>query len=176
MEGLRIVALCVLAAVVYGVVHDQVTARLCLEYFTIGHARIIASESPTVLAFVWGVVATWWAGLLLGIPLALAARCGTHSLINASQLVRPVIFLLIAMGLIAAAGGAGGYVLADRGDIRLSGWLASQVPNDRHVWFMTALWVHSASYLAGFVGGMGLVGWVIVRRLRAHRCATPPMN
>lgn len=43
------VALSVLAAVVYGILHDQITARICVEYFTIGHARLIDSDSPTVL-------------------------------------------------------------------------------------------------------------------------------
>jgi len=35
-----IVLLCIVAAVVYGVVHDQVTARVCVEYFTIGHPPV----------------------------------------------------------------------------------------------------------------------------------------
>ena len=30
-EALRNVALCVLAAIVYGIAHDQVTARVCIE-------------------------------------------------------------------------------------------------------------------------------------------------
>jgi hypothetical protein len=35
MESLKIVLLCVGAAVTYGVLHDQVTARVCVEYFPI---------------------------------------------------------------------------------------------------------------------------------------------
>lgn len=62
------VALSVLAAVVYGILHDQITARICVEYFTIGHARLIDSDSPTVLGLFWGVVATWWVGLPLSVP------------------------------------------------------------------------------------------------------------
>ena len=76
MEGVAIVLLAIVSAVVYGVVHDQVTARVCIEYFTIGHPPIFPTESPTLLGLGWGVVATWWAGLLLGVPLALAARPG----------------------------------------------------------------------------------------------------
>ena len=72
MTALRIIGLCVLAAVLYGVAHDQVTARVCVEYFTIGHPRILATESPTVLGLAWGVIATWWVGLVLGAPLAFA--------------------------------------------------------------------------------------------------------
>ena len=64
MAPLRIIGLCISAAVLYGVAHDQVTARVCVEYFTIGHPRIIATESPTVLGLAWGVIATWWVGLI----------------------------------------------------------------------------------------------------------------
>lgn len=70
MEALRIVALAVAAAVAYGVLHDQVTARICVEYFTIGHPLLVPSYSPTLLALAWGVVATWWVGLVGGLVLA----------------------------------------------------------------------------------------------------------
>jgi hypothetical protein len=63
MSSLRIILLCILAAVVYGILHDQVTARVCVEYFTVGHPPIFHTESPTLLAIVWGFVATWWVGL-----------------------------------------------------------------------------------------------------------------
>jgi hypothetical protein len=44
MQLCAIVLLCVLAAVVYGVLHDQVTARICVEYFTIGHLPIFGAD------------------------------------------------------------------------------------------------------------------------------------
>lgn len=37
IESLKIVLLCIVAAIVYGILHDQVTARVCAEYFAIGH-------------------------------------------------------------------------------------------------------------------------------------------
>ena len=76
MQSLYIIALCASSAVLYGIVHDQVTARLCVEYFTIGHPPIFNTDDPTLLALGWGVLATWWAGLLLGVPAVIAARSG----------------------------------------------------------------------------------------------------
>lgn len=35
MQTAGINLLAVIAAILYGIVHDQVTARICLEYFTI---------------------------------------------------------------------------------------------------------------------------------------------
>ncbi|MBN1512356.1 MAG: hypothetical protein JXB13_10100 [Phycisphaerae bacterium] len=168
MEYLRIIGLCVVSAVAYGIVHDQVTARLCVEYFTIGHPRILASESPTVLAITWGVIATWWAGLVIGVPLALAACIGGRHRMTARSLIRPVAGLLILMGVLAFVGGIVGYVLGARGDVRLAGHLASRVPQEKQAAFLAALWAHSASYLSGFVGGLVLVVTTIIRRARAR--------
>lgn len=75
-NALRIVRLAGAASVVYGILHDQVTARVCVEYFTIGHPSIFGTEDPTLLGIGWGILATWWAGPLLGVPPALAARWG----------------------------------------------------------------------------------------------------
>ena len=44
-----IVLMCVFAAVVYGVIHDQITARVCVEYFTVGHPPIFPTDDPTLL-------------------------------------------------------------------------------------------------------------------------------
>src|SRR5262245_61211379 len=94
MQIVAIIGFCIGPAVFYGVVHDQVTARVCVEYFTIGHALIFPTKSPTLLGLGWGVIATWWAGLLLGIPLALAARAGGRPKRTPRSLVRPVAILL----------------------------------------------------------------------------------
>lgn len=78
MESLKIVVLCVLAAAAYGVIHELVTARICIEYFTILHPAIFPTTSPTLLALGWGILATWWVGAILGVLLALAARAGSR--------------------------------------------------------------------------------------------------
>src|SRR3954451_19765307 len=104
MQALAIVLLSILAAVLYGIVHDQVTARICVEYFTIGHPPVFDTESPTLLGLGWGVIATWWVGLVV--------------------LLEPMAF---------------------------------RVPPEKHVAFLTDLWAHTASYVAGFVGGIALI-------------------
>jgi len=45
-----------------------VTARVCVEYFTVGHAPVLDTESPTLLAHVVGVTAICRAGLILAAP------------------------------------------------------------------------------------------------------------
>src|SRR5258708_36065191 len=100
MQALFIVILTILSAVFYGIVHDPFTARICVEYFTIGHPPVFSTQSPTLLALGWGVIATWWVGLILGIPLAIAARVGTRPQRSAGSLIRPISVLLLVMAIL----------------------------------------------------------------------------
>src|SRR3954471_17977370 len=101
-----IILLCLVAAVVYGVVHDQITARICVEYFTIGHPPIFETDDPTLLGLGWGVIATWWVGLILGVSLAICSRLGSRPKISAAQLVRPLAVTLSTIAIFAALAGS----------------------------------------------------------------------
>jgi hypothetical protein len=164
---LAILGLCVTAAVIYGIVHDQITARVCVEYFTIGHPPIFGTDSPTLLGIGWGIVATWWMGLFLGIPLAIAARAGSRPKREIRSLVRPIGQLLLVMAACALVMGIVGYLSADAGRFRLAGPLARAVPADRHARFVADLFAHNASYAVGFFGGL----LVIARVWRSRRAA-----
>jgi hypothetical protein len=154
VEAAKIVGVAVVGAVLYGVLHDQVTARISVEYFTIGHPRVVDSTSPTVLAFVWGVLATWWVGVLLGLAWAVAARAGSRPKAAARDFVRPALVLFGVAAVCAAIAGVVGNALARSGDVFLLEPLASRVPPERHVAFLTALWAHLAAYGAAAVGGI----------------------
>src|SRR6516164_1800000 len=121
MEFLKVWLLCIFAAVLYGILHDQVTARVCVEYFTIGHPPVFNTTSPTLLALGWGVIATWWMGAFLGLILALAARLGSPPRLNADDLIKPVLGLLLVMAVSALGAGVIGYVLARSGRVSLHG-------------------------------------------------------
>ncbi|MGD9635062.1 MAG: hypothetical protein AB7G28_02915 [Pirellulales bacterium] len=169
MQFLAIVAMSILAAVTYGVVHDQLTARVCIEYFTVGHPQILSvpTTSPTVLGFVWGVVATWWVGLGLGVLLAFAARVGARPKKSVHELVRPLLFLMIFAGVLALFAGVAGYIAASNGWIALNDSMVNRVPREQHVPFIADVFAHSMSYAAGAIGGVGL----IIRTWRSRRHA-----
>lgn len=152
------------AAVAYGLVHDQITIRLCPEYFTVTHPRITGSESLTVIALAWGVVATWWVGAALGLLLAVAARLGSEPRLSARRLVRPVGLLLAAAAVLAACAGIAGYALARAGVLGLTGELAANIPGPMHARWFAAWWTHTASYAAGVLGGLLLVAWTLRSR------------
>ncbi len=157
MQTVAIIALCIASAVVYGIVHDQVTARVCVEYFTIGHPPVFPTDSPTLLGIGWGIIATWWVGLLLGIPLAIAARAGRRPKRDVRSLVWPIFTLLAVMGVCALLGGVAGFILARIGAIQLVEDLAERIPGDRHVRFMADGGAHLASHFVGLVGGIVVI-------------------
>jgi hypothetical protein len=154
---LLIVGLCIASAVLYGVVHDQITARICVEYFTIGHPPIFRTSDPTLLGLGWGVLATWSVGLILGLALAIAARFGRMPKRSPASLIRPIAILLVVMGVCAFTAGVVGWILAKYRLVFLVGDLAQDVPADRHVRFLASFWAHSTSYLVGFGGGVVLI-------------------
>ena len=173
MNAVRIVILSVLAAIAYGVIHDQITARICVEYFTIGHPPILHTHSPTLLGIIWGIRATWWAGLFIGVPLAMIAQSGRlRRKIGWFELIKPVAVLLAIMAIVAFCAGAVAYRQADRGIISLQGELSDKVPFEAQTRFIAVMAAHLASYAAGFVGGLVLCGYVWVRRWRTRQATT----
>lgn len=174
MQSLKIVLTCVLAAMLYGILHDQFTAHICVEYFSVFHPPVFSTTSPMLLALGWGVIATWWMGAFLGVLLAFAARAGSRNKISARELLRPISQLLVVMGLSAAVAGIVGYVLTSRALIAPPGWVASILPPPRHARFMADWWAHNASYFFGFFGGILVCGLTIRKRfsqaVRAHNC------
>jgi hypothetical protein len=163
VEFFKIVAFGLFAAVLYGSVHDQVTVRVCLEYFTIGHPPLIQTKSPTVLALAWGVVATWWVGFPLGVIVAIAARRGNLPKLMAAQ-VRPFILrLLVIVGILAFASGVLAYLLATRGEMTLPKDWSDLLPPEARIPFLVDVCSHSASYLFGTVGSL-VVAVLIYRR------------
>lgn len=166
MEFLKIIALTIIAAIVYGVLHDQVTARVCVEYFTVAHPPLFGGlTSPTLLAFAWGVIATWWAGAYVGVPLAIVSRYGAWPKLSARDLVRPLAVLFLAMAISALTYGVWGWRHAIA-DAHLRASVGEFVSTDRAPAFVADWFAHSASYTVGFVGGAALWLCAIVTRWR----------
>ena len=169
VKSAKIILLCMASAIVYGNCHDQVTARVCVEYFTVGHVPPFASESPTVLAFFFGTMATWWVGLIFGVLLASVARAGSWRKFEAGDLFRPIGCLLTVMAVVSIVAGMTGYELGRASGFVLPEPLGVRVPADRHHLFFADTLAHVASYLVGILGGVILCAGVLLRRYRIAR-------
>ena len=163
------VLLCIAATVVYGIVHDQFTARICLEYFTVFHPPIFPTQSPNPLALGRGVLATGWIGAFLGRLLALAARIGLKPKLTARDIFPFVeascwswVRVLLSPEWLAIYSPAA--------------WIApppfvAGAPHLVASTFMADWWAHSASYASGLFGGMAIGILVYRKRLRLGHAA-----
>jgi hypothetical protein len=180
MQKTKIVLLTLGMATFYGVVHDQITARLCIEYFTLAHPPLFPVSSPTLLALCWGVAATLGVGLVLGFLLAQASQSPGLPGMPISSLYRP---LLVVLGVTAAAAimaGWGGFALSERSilvltELRADAWV-ELLPRSEQNRFMAVWFAHSASYLFGFVGGGILIFRIWDRRQRPRLLTILPQS
>jgi hypothetical protein len=155
----KIILLVIGAAAVYGVAHDEITARLCLEYFTLAHPPLFPTNSPTVLALCWGLAATLGVGLLFGLLLAEVSQSPELPPLPITKLFRPVALVLVVTGLLAALAGCLGYEVSRRSVIVLVEPWADSLPRPQRDRFMAVWFTHSASYLFGLSGA----AWVVYR-------------
>ncbi|HYX53409.1 MAG TPA: hypothetical protein VE783_08145 [Candidatus Limnocylindrales bacterium] len=167
MQSIKIILACLISDIFYGILHDQFTAYICVEYFSVFHPPVFNTESPFLLALGWGVLATWWMGAFLGVLLALSSRAGSRRKTAVAELVRPIMKLLVAMACAAFAAGCLGYALSRSGAIAPPEPIASVLPQSRHARFMADWWAHKASYFVGFFGGMVLCVITFRKRRRA---------
>ncbi|HKD35732.1 MAG TPA: hypothetical protein VKB78_03000 [Pirellulales bacterium] len=168
-QVIAIVVMSILAAVIYGILHDQVTARICIEYFTIGHPdlgrpEIFHSNNPTVIGIAWGFVATWWVGLMLGVPLAIAARAGRWPKRTARSLVRPIAMLMAVNAVCAFIAGFAGWIAASRG---ANAEVVSFLSPEKRVPFIAVWYAHQSSYAVGFIGGVIVLSLIFYWRVKA---------
>ena len=168
-ESLRIALFGLGAAVCYGILQDQVTARICPEYFTVGHGdlgmpSVFHNPSPTILAFAWGVVATWWVGLPLGIALSVCARAGGWPKLAASDLLRPILVLLAVMAVGAVSGGVFAYHVES-----VHRFYPSGLRPESQLRFTVDRGAHIAAYEVGLLGSLVLCGSTLLRRRRLAR-------
>ncbi len=163
-EAVKIVLFCTGAAIVYGLIHDQVTAHLCVEYFSVAHPRVFPTQSPFLLGLGWGVIATWWVGLPLGLGLAFAARVGPGPRLALPDLRPTVLWLMLATAVAAVVSGSLGAYLVASGRAAVPGGWAEIIPPAKHVAFAADAWAHLASYGFGIVGGLIAIGVTIWRR------------
>jgi hypothetical protein len=128
-----------------------------------------------MLGFAWGIAATWWVGMSLGIFLALSSRMGRLPKRNWRSLAYPIFGMLTVTGLLAAFAGWQMYRVASV-DIPQGIPLLDDVLFPRNmgiadnviIGLYTDWATHLASYAGGIGGGIFLCAWTLWRRWRAR--------
>jgi hypothetical protein len=180
MQKTKIILLSVGAAVAYGIVHDQITARLCIEYFTLAHPPLFPVSSPTLLALCWGVAATLGIGVVLGFLLAKASQSPGLPAMPIPSLYGPLLVLLAVTAVAATIAGYIGFMLSRHSVVLLPELLPDEwvglLPRSQQDRFMAVWFAHGASYLFGLVGGAVLIFRVWNRRQRPRLLALFPRS
>lgn len=168
---LRAMLLGIAVLVGYGVVQDQVSARLCPEYFTVFHNPIPGLTDPTQLGIAWGFLGSWWGGAILGLSAGIAATAGSKPPLPVTALVRPMLVLVAGIGFVAAVCGLSAARHAEFFAIRLDPLFESHVPPDRARSLFAVACYHFAAYASAVVGSIGLCAWVVWKRTALSRPA-----
>jgi len=159
MARYRFVMLGLGAIVGYAMLQDQVSARLCPEYFTILHPPIPGVTDPTVLGIGWGFLGAWWGGVLLGFALALAATRGSRPALAPRAVVRPLGVLVIAVATVTALTGFTVWHHAQILGLALDDSMTRLVPQERHRALFTVACYHLTAYISASIGGVLVCIW-----------------
>ena len=172
MNCLKTVLLCASAAAIFGVAHDQVTVRICTEYFTIAHPPLFPTRSPTIVALCWGVASTVWLGGAFGLVLHPVVNSSGAPPVVLSRLLRLLATLLSATAASALLTGLLAFHLSRSGVLPVPVALDSLLPASRHNNFMAVWFAHMTSYFIAIAGGA-----LIVHRLwrERGRPVVPPL-
>jgi hypothetical protein len=150
----------------YGSLHDQVSVRLCPEYFTVLHNPIPGLTDPTLLGLAWGILASVGGGVAMGYAAGLAATVGPRPQLSARELVLPMLAVLGWVAVVTAITGLSVARHADMFDVRLDPFLATIVPPERHHGLLVVACYHLAAYASAIVGSVAMCVWVGTERGR----------
>ncbi|WP_338550986.1 hypothetical protein [Roseovarius phycicola] len=161
---------CLLAAL-YGAVHNQLSYTVAPGYFH--EFKFLQFQFPaeawTRAGASWiGVLASWWIGLILGLPIYIAAlfikddRAFVRAFLTAAVIV-VCVTLLIGLGALAVAYAT---FTPDNLPWFMEGWDVSNP-----VAFARAGQMHNFSYLGGLIGTVVGLFWVIRTAWRSRRAA-----
>lgn len=166
---LRAAVLGLAGMVGYAALQDQVSARLCPEYFTVFHPPIPGLTDPTLLGVAWGFLGAWWGGLLAGV----AATVGGRPPLAVRDLVRPFGLLLSAVAGVTALTGYTVWDHARAFDVSVGPYPASVVPPERQRGLLVVACYHLSAYATGIVGSVVLCVWITAERGRRARTRLP---
>ena len=161
-----LLALAAFAAAIFGAVHNQLSYTVGPSYFTGFKFRqfdISPNLSDRIGAAWVGVQASWWMGILVGLPAFLIGLFIVPQRQTYLAAGIGAIGLVLTVTLFAALAGLVGGLVADQTGV-LDPYLQLPSNSDRSE-FLRAGFMHNASYLGGVVGALVAI-WPMWRARR----------
>jgi len=155
-QPIQIVVECILLACLLGIALDLITANVAVEYFTVHHPHVVDSQSPWVIALVWGIGASWWFGAIAGVVLAALnlrrSQPVSTSIIRGWMFRACVILWLVMIGILAVSYVGIGFLPIEPKDAKFE--------SNRRI--MSVAFAHMTEYVLG-VFALIIVGRKVVR-------------
>jgi hypothetical protein len=113
------IGIAVVAAVLYGLINDQITITISAEYFATFKRDQFAPVlqqvgllgAPTrIQAVIIGALAAWWYGLFLGIVLGISSVVGHHAPLSTRRYVRAIGGVMAITFCISVLFGGAAYI------------------------------------------------------------------
>ena len=156
----------------YAAIQDQVSARLCPEYFTHYHNPIPGLTDPTLTGIVWGFLGAWWGGALFGYFVGIAATAGKRPPLSLRELVKPMLVTVLGVAGVTALVGGSVAFYAEQFGVTLDPYMAPSVPVERRRGLLVVCCYHLAAYVSAVIGSVICCVWVAwIRRTPAARPA-----
>jgi hypothetical protein len=167
LAPISLVFACVVAGL-YGAVHDQISYTVAPSYyhdFKFIQFAIAPELHNRLGASIVGWSATWWMGLVIGLPLYLAGLFIRDDRAFARQYARAAFVVVLTALLIGL--GALAFAFATISDDHLPTWMIDRPVTDPAA-FARAGTMHNYSYIGGFVGLIiALVSMITAARQQA---------
>jgi len=148
----------------YGMVQDQVSVRLCPEYFTIYHNPIPGLTEPTLLGIAWGFLGAWWGGALLGYSAGICATAGKSPPWPVSRLIVPMLVVIAFVAAVAAICGFAVQTYLQGFAVTVNAESAEAIPLERRRNVVTVACYHVAAYASAILGSVVLCLWIARKR------------
>jgi len=168
-------AMACVAAGVFGMIHNQVSYTIGPDYFhryKFIQFNVIETFPPRLAALIIGWKASWWMGLIIGVPLFTFALLARDKADYASLCFKAFVTVLVTILLVDSATIIAAFAVLTPENLppRFTG------PGDwDHLGFARAGLLHDASYL-GAILGLLLAALRMVIQIRRARRIQPQAN
>lgn len=152
----------ILIGLAYGISHDLITAHAWTPYFTVHHPYF-GVDSPILLAFIWGVIATW-PSLIAGGLIAGAALGFRLPKLEPNLTLRRTAILSAVCWVISLAWIPGIWIFTRRVELtdRPADW------DERSIAIGVGM-AHASSYTTTAIAVLILILWILASRKKLER-------
>jgi len=150
VKSLFVLALASLIAGIYGIIHDQITITISLDYFLYFKGLYTTSAPYRLGAAFIGWSSTWWVGFWAAAALIIALIIKKQSRGMVKRVLKEALIIMGIAAVSGAVGGILGYLIPVKVDFFYQFALDHHVEN--YAAFFSVWMIHIFGYAGGLLG------------------------